>query len=80
MGDGLKRALAAAKATRKRKGGPRPDANKGRISKAKPRTKALEIRLTFEDFEKLQEIARVLDMTPKAYVQWVLRKRFQGSL
>jgi hypothetical protein len=58
----------------------RPYANKGRISKAKPRTKALEIRLSFKHFEQVALIARIMGMTPKAYVELLVKQRFDGHL
>ena len=61
--------------SRKRKGGPRPNP----VYRV-PRKKALEIRLSFKHFKQVAEMARIMGMTPKAYVELLVKQRFDGHL
>jgi hypothetical protein len=61
--------------SRKRKGGPRPNT----VYRA-PRKKALEIRLSFKHFETLKQIARIAGITPKTYVELLVKQRFEPHL
>lgn len=46
----------------------------------KPRTKRLAIRLSFKDFKKMADLAGIMGLTPKKYVEFLVKDRLIGPL